>query len=70
MNNIDLKIILSGSSIIDKYGDITEQVIKDKLNIYEKLYTLSEGSDLLNIPKTTAISILELSNSTKTSLTP
>ena len=61
--NIDLKIILSGSSIIDKYGDITEQVIKDNLNIHEKLYTLSEGSDLLNIPKTTAISILELSNS-------
>ncbi len=60
---IDLQIILCCSAIIEKYGDVSEQVKNDNLNIFEKLYTLSQGEEIISVPKTTGITIIELSNS-------
>ena len=60
--NIDLNIILCCSAVIEKFGDVSEQIMKDKLNIYEKLYTLSQGNEIISVPKTTGITLIELSN--------
>ena len=37
-----------------------EQVKNDNLNIFEKLYTLSQGEEIISVPKTTGITIIEL----------
>ena len=59
---IDLKIILCGSALTHNYGNLEQELIKNKLKISEKSFFLLEGSDIINQAKTTGIAIVELSN--------
>ena len=60
--NIDLQLIVMASALVDRYGSTVNNIEKDGFEINEKLYTLLEGSDLKAAPKTTALGILELTN--------
>jgi UDP-hydrolysing UDP-N-acetyl-D-glucosamine 2-epimerase len=59
---IDLKIILCGSALTHNYGNLEQELIKNKLKIAEKSFFLLEGSEIINQAKTTGIAIVELSN--------
>ena len=58
---IKLFIILSSSSVLEKFGDITNLLKKDKLKIYHKSFTSLEGVNLTNQVKTTALNMIDLS---------
>jgi UDP-hydrolysing UDP-N-acetyl-D-glucosamine 2-epimerase len=59
---IYLKIILCGSALTHNYGNLEQELIKNKLKIYAKSFFLLEGSEVINQAKTTGIAIVELSN--------
>jgi len=60
-NKIDLHLVLAGSSHLEKYGDISGLIKKDKLRINHKLFTIYEGNDPICMTKTTSQTINELS---------
>jgi UDP-hydrolysing UDP-N-acetyl-D-glucosamine 2-epimerase len=59
---IDLKIILCGSALTHNYGNLEQELMKNKLKVSEKSFFLLEGSEIINQAKTTGIAIVELSN--------
>ena len=60
--NVDLKIVLGASSLLYKFGDISNQIKKDGLFISEKFYSIIEGENLLTMTKSAGLTIVELSN--------
>lgn len=57
-----LDIVLAGSSLLDRYGDIRTQLKQDKLKIAAEAYHVVDGADLLSSAKTVGLGIIELSN--------
>jgi UDP-hydrolysing UDP-N-acetyl-D-glucosamine 2-epimerase len=60
--NIDLKIVLGASSLLYKFGDITNQIKRDGLKVSEKFYSIVEGENLLTMTKSAGLTIIELSD--------
>ena len=58
---LELFIVLIGSSIIDKYGNIYEELSMKYKNVH-RIHTSLEASDLSSMAKTTGLSIIELSS--------
>jgi len=58
---IKLFIILNSSSVLEKFGDITNVLKRDKLKIYHRSFTSLEGVNLTNQVKTTALNMIDLS---------
>jgi UDP-hydrolysing UDP-N-acetyl-D-glucosamine 2-epimerase len=58
---IKLFIILNSSSVLEKFGDITNVLKRDKLKIYHRSFTSLEGVSLTNQIKTTALNMIDLS---------
>lgn len=59
---IDLKIILSGSALIDKYGNISDVIEKDGLRVESKIFNLIEGSGLSESVKSVGLSLIDLAS--------
>ena len=56
-------IVLAGSSLIDKYGDIRGQLLQDNLNVTAEAYHVVDGGgDLISSAKTVGLGINELSS--------
>ena len=60
---INLQLIMAGSSHLEKFGDITPILAKDKIKVNHKLYTVFEGNDPICMTKTTSQTISEISTS-------
>ncbi len=60
---INLQLIMAGSSHLEKFGDITPILAKDKIKVNYKLYTVFEGNDPICMTKTTSQTISEISTS-------
>jgi UDP-N-acetylglucosamine 2-epimerase/N-acetylmannosamine kinase len=58
---LELQIVLAGSALLDRYGNISKTIQKDGFNIDEKIYTILEGENPTSMAKTTGLSIMELS---------
>ena len=59
-NELQLELVVSGSAILDKYGNTSEIIKNDGLPIsYESNYLLS-GSDLRSQSTTTGLAIIQL----------
>lgn len=58
---LELLIVLVGSSIIDKFGNIYEELNDRFKNVY-KIHTSIEPSDISSMAKTTGLTIIELSS--------
>lgn len=67
--NLDLQIVLAGSALVDRYGNIAGTIEKDGFTIAEKIYNVLEGEGPSSMAKTTGIAIMELST-TFTNLKP
>jgi UDP-hydrolysing UDP-N-acetyl-D-glucosamine 2-epimerase len=58
---LQLQLILSGSSLLDRYGSADKVVEKDGFEITEKIYNILEGEGQTFMAKTTGLAIMELS---------
>ena len=63
LNNpkIELQIVLAGSALLDKYGNIEKILQKDGFKINKKIYYVLESDAPITMCKTTGVAILELS---------
>ena len=61
----DLKLILvvGGSAVLDKFGNVSENIVNDGFQIDEKIFYLLEGGDNLSMAKSTGVALIELANS-------
>ncbi|MBJ13310.1 MAG: UDP-N-acetylglucosamine 2-epimerase (hydrolyzing) [Candidatus Marinimicrobia bacterium] len=57
---LELQVVVAASALLDMYGNITEYMKQDKINISSKVYMVMEGEDFTAMAKTTGIGILEL----------
>ncbi len=59
---LELILILGASAMLYRFGEVDKIIKKDKFKIDEILFSVIEGNDLIGMPKTTGLSIIELSN--------
>ena len=59
---IESMIVCTASAVIDKYGFVADEIKKDGHKITHYLYNLVEGDDPIAMVKTTAASMIDLSN--------
>ena len=60
--NIELKIVLGASGLIDKTGDIRETLAQDGLPPDRLVYSIVEGGEPVSMVKSTALAMNELSS--------
>ena len=57
-----LILVLGASATLYRFGRVDKVIKKDHFKIIDKLFSVVEGNDLIAMPKTTGLSIIELSN--------
>ncbi len=60
---LELQLVLAGSALLDKYGDIGPIAEKDGFTISDRIYNLFAGSSATSMAKTTGLAIMELATS-------
>ncbi len=60
--SLTLQLVLAGSALLDRYGDISGTLQKDGFTINEKVFMVLEGENPMSMAKTTGLGILELTN--------
>jgi len=58
---LELQLVLAGSSLLDRYGSVSEIIEADGFVIAEKIYNVIEGEAPSAMAKTTGLGIMELS---------
>ena len=58
----DLQLILTTSSILSRYGDISEMIKNDGFKVNEKIFTLIEGETPSTMAKSTGLGLIEISS--------
>lgn len=59
---LDLQLVLAGSTVLSKYGDVSKIVEDDGFHISEKLYCMIDGDSPTSMAKSTGLSVMDLSN--------
>ena len=59
---LKLQLILGASSIIDRFGNIYENIINDGFKVDQKIFSVVEGNNHVTMAKSTGLGIIELSN--------
>lgn len=59
---IKINLILAGSALIEKFGNLENIIKNDGLKVSNKLYTIIEGDKPVIMAKSTAVEISELAN--------
>ena len=62
-NDLSLFLIVGGSAVLEKFGNVSENILKDGFKIDEKIFFLFEGGDHLSMAKSTGVALIELANS-------
>lgn len=60
--NIELQLVVSGSALIDRYGNAIKVIEDDGFKVDAKVYNVLEINNKTAMAKTTSIAIMELSN--------
>lgn len=60
-SDIEVQIVVASSALIDRFGDVVGVIGKDGFKVSEKLHTVVEGNEPVSMVKTTAMSLLSLS---------
>ena len=58
--NLELQIVLAGSALLERYGNVANVIESDGFKLTEKIYNIIEGEAPTAMAKTTGIAILEL----------
>ena len=56
------QLILSTSSVLQRYGDVSDVIEKDGFKVNEKIFNLIEGETPLTMAKSTGLCLIELSS--------
>ena len=59
--NVDLKIIVGASTLLDRFGKCVDVIKADGFDISRKIYYVVEGETLTTQAKSTGLGIVELS---------
>jgi UDP-hydrolysing UDP-N-acetyl-D-glucosamine 2-epimerase len=59
---LELQLVLTASSLLDKYGEVIKNVKTDNYKVSAEVFTLIEGETLLTSAKTTGLGIIEIAN--------
>jgi len=59
--NIELQMVVAGSALLDKYGDLSKIIERDGFEVKSKITMLVEGSSPSSMAKTTGLGLLEFS---------
>ena len=62
-SDLELILVVGGSAVLDKYGNVSQNIINDGFKIDEKIFYLLEGGDNLSMAKSTGVALIELANS-------
>lgn len=60
--SLELEIILSGSAVVNRYGNIEQTVIKDGFTIVEKIHITLEEQNPTTMVKTTGLGLIEFAS--------
>ena len=60
-SKLDLKILVSASAMLYRFGQVFKTIEKDGFKIDKKIYSIVEGDNLTTMAKSTGLSITELS---------
>ena len=60
--DLQLILVVGGSAVLDKFGNVSENIINDGFKIDEKIFYLLEGGDNLSMAKSTGVALIELAN--------
>ena len=58
---LELQLVLAGSALVDRYGNVARTIENDGFSVSEKIYNVLEGESQSSMAKTTGIAIMELS---------
>ncbi|WP_247730619.1 UDP-N-acetylglucosamine 2-epimerase [Halovivax limisalsi] len=56
---IDLRLVITGGTLVHRFGNLTETIESDDLEIEKKIHTLIEGDEPVTQAKTTGIGLVE-----------
>jgi UDP-hydrolysing UDP-N-acetyl-D-glucosamine 2-epimerase len=59
---LELQVVLAGSALLSRYGNITSTLENDGFKINEKVFMVLEGENPTTMAKTTGLGLIELSN--------
>jgi UDP-hydrolysing UDP-N-acetyl-D-glucosamine 2-epimerase len=59
---LELQLVVSGSALLDRYGDASKVIEADGFTIIEKVYTVLEGENPTSMAKTTGLALMELAS--------
>jgi UDP-hydrolysing UDP-N-acetyl-D-glucosamine 2-epimerase len=57
---LELQLVVAASAILERYGDISEQIANDGFEIAERVYMVIEGENLVTSAKSTGLGLIEL----------
>jgi len=60
--DLELQLVLTASSLLDKYGEVIKNVKADNYKVSAEVFMLIEGETLLTSAKTTGLGIIEIAN--------
>ncbi len=60
--NLQLQLVVTGSALLDRYGNAVDYIKQDGFKIDAKVYMILEGENPTSMAKTTGIGVMELSN--------
>ncbi len=58
---LELQLVVAASALLDRYGNVVEQIEKDGFEVDSYVYMVLEGENPTTMAKTTGIGIMELS---------
>ena len=59
--SLELQLVLAGSALLSRYGDVSKTIEKDGFSIVERIYNVIEGESPTSMAKTTGMAIMEVS---------
>ncbi len=57
---LELQLVLAGSALLDRYGNVSNVIKTDGFEIKEKIFNILEGETPVSMAKTTGLAIMEL----------
>jgi UDP-hydrolysing UDP-N-acetyl-D-glucosamine 2-epimerase len=60
--NSELILVASASSVLDRFGDVSELIELDGFKVNYRLFNLLDGNSLVTMPKSVGIGLIDLSN--------
>ena len=58
--DLELQLIVGASAVLDRYGDVTEQIVSDGFKPIAKVFMLIEGENPTTMAKSTGVGLMEL----------